>query len=481
MPSAGDQLRRDDERLGAILEAVRDRAAGYLQDLGQRPVRPEGVEAALESMRGSLPVEGIGAGRTVEQLLEVGTAASIGSVGPRFFHFVIGGVTPAALAADWWVSVLDQNAYNPVTSPLAARLEDLSLAWLKELFELPSSWSGVLTTGGTMANLVGLAAARQWWGQRHGTDVARDGTSGLPELQVFAAGHAHPSVGKSLAMLGIGRSSITTVSRPDVDESLALDVLEEDLRALGGEPAVIVACAGAANTGAFDPLGAVADLAEAYGVWMHVDAAFGLFARTTPRVAALTEGIERADSVAADGHKWLNIPHDCGFAFVADGTWLASSFSASADYIGQLDDASPEYGNLGPQMSRRARSMTVWATLNAYGQRGYQQLVEHCLDVTDYLAARVGDAPDLELLMEPPLNVVCFRYRPRGHTDEGLDDLNRRVGDAVLADGRVYVGTTVYDGRRALRAVIINWRTTREDIDLLLEVVRDLGARLAQR
>lgn len=480
MPSAGDQFRRDDERLGAILEAVRGHAVDYLQDLGQQPVRPEGVEAALESMCGSLPLEGIGARRTAERLLEVGTAASIGSVGPRFFHFVIGGVTPAALAADWWASVLDQNAYNRVTSPLAARLEDLSIAWLKELCDLPSSWSGVLTTGGTMANFVGLAAARQWWGHRHGADVASDGTAGLPELPVFAAGHAHPSVGKALAMLGIGRSSITTVSRPG-GETLDLDVLEAELRALGGAPAVIVACAGTANTGAFDPLGAVADLAEAYGVWMHVDAAFGLFARVTPRAAALADGIERADSVAADGHKWLNVPHDCGFTFVDDGTLLASSFGASAAYIGQLDDDSPEYGNLGPEMSRRARSMTVWATLNAYGQRGYQQLVEHCLDVTDYLTAQVDEAPDLELLMDPPLNVVCFRCRPRGHTDEGLDELNRRVGDAVLDDGRVYVGTTVYDGRPALRAVVINWRTTREDVDLLLDVVRDTGARLSQR
>lgn len=480
MSSAGDPFRSDDERLGAILEGVGERAAAYLQDLGQRPVQAEGVEAALESLHGSLPEEGLGAKRTVEQLLEVGTAASIASVGPRFFHFVIGGVTPASLAADWWASVLDQNAYNPVTSPLAARLEDLSLAWLKELCELPSGWSGVLTTGGTMANFVSLAAARQWWGQRHGTDVARDGTAGLPALPVFAAGHAHPSVGKSLAMLGMGRSSITTVSSPD-RESLDLDVLEEELQALGGEPAVIVACAGAANTGAFDPLGAVADLAEAYGAWMHVDAAFGLFARTTPRVAALADGIERADSVSADGHKWLNVPHDCGFAFVADGTWLAPPFSASADYIGRFDGASPAYGSLGPEMSRRARSMPVWATLHAYGRHGYRQLVEHCLDVTDYLAARVDDAPDLELLMDPPLNVVCFRYRPRGHTDEGLDDLNRRVGDAVLTDGRVYVGTTVYGGRRALRAVVINWRTTREDVDLLLDVIGNLGASLSKR
>lgn len=472
------QFDLDGELMEAILDAVRGSAADYLRDLGRQPVRPPSVDAVVDGLDGSLPEEGAGAEPTVERLLELGVAASIRSAGPRFFHFVIGGVTPAALAADWWVSVLDQNAYNRVTSPLAARLEDLSIAWLKDLCGLPASWAGVLTTGGTSANFVGLAAARQWWGEHHGANVAHDGMAGLPAMRVFASRHAHPSVGKALAMLGVGRSNVSIVSGGSDDFDLG--ALRRALRDRRHAPAVVVASAGAANSGAFDPLVAVADLADEHGAWLHVDAAFGIFARATPRSRSLTEGIERARSVAADAHKWLNVPHECGFALVHDACWLATVFSASAAYIGALGDGVYEYGNLGPEMSRRARSMTVWATLHAYGRQGYRELVERCLDLTEYLAARIDAAPDLERVTEPPLNIVCFRYRPSGRADEELDGLNRRLGEAVLADGRVYVGSTVLDGRVALRAVIINWRTTVDDIDLLVGVVRELGARLAQ-
>ncbi|MDP8927164.1 MAG: aminotransferase class I/II-fold pyridoxal phosphate-dependent enzyme [Actinomycetota bacterium] len=478
MVGTAHEFHFDDQQMGVILEAVRGSAAEYLGKLEREPVRPPAVEAVVDALDGSLPEEGAGAKSTVERLVKLGVAASIRSVGPRFFHFVIGGVTPAALAADWWASALDQNAYNRVTSPLAARLEDLSLAWLKDLCVLPAAWAGVLTTGGTMANFVGLAAARQWWGERHAVDVADGGMAGLPVLRVFASGHAHPSVGKALAMLGAGRSSLSIVSGDS--EDFDLGALRRALRDLRGAPAVIVASTGAANTGAFDPLAAVADLADEHGAWLHVDAAFGIFARATPRSRALTDGIERAHSVAADAHKWLNVPHECGFALVHEARWLATVFSASAAYIGALGDGAHEYGNLGPEMSRRARSMAVWATLHAYGRRGYRELVERCLDLTQYLAARIDAAPDLERVTEPALNIVCFRYRPSGRADEGLDDLNRRLSEAVLADGRVYVGSTVHGGGVALRAVVINWRTTRDDIDLLLGVVRELGARLAQ-
>lgn len=191
--------------------------------------------------------------------------------------------------------------------------------------------------------------------------------------------------------------------------------------------------------------------------------------------------MERAHSLAADAHKWLNVPHECGFALVHEPQSLAKVFSASASYIGALDDGSPEYGNLGPEMSRRARSMAVWATLHAYGRRGHKELVERCLDLTQHLATRIDAAADLERLVEPALNIVCFRYLAPGRTEEEIDDLNRRLGEAILADGTVYVGTTVYRGRVALRAVVINWRTTSDDVELLVDVVRDLGTRLARR
>jgi glutamate/tyrosine decarboxylase-like PLP-dependent enzyme len=279
-------------------------------------------------------------------------------------------------------------------------------------------------------------------------------------------------------MLGAGRSAVTTIAA--ADGAFDLPARARGLRSLRGAPAVVVASAGAANTGGFDPLSEIAALGDAHGGWLHVDAAFGLFARLTPRTAALTDGIERAHSVAADAHKWLNVPHECGIALVHDPRFAASVFGASAAYIGAVDDSQHEYGSLGPEMSRRARATVLWATLHAYGRRGHRELVERCLDLTAHLVDLVEAAPELELLADPALNVVCFRYRPSGWTDAEVDELNLRLGEAVLTDGRVYIGTTELNGRRALRAVVINWRTTREDVDLLVRIVREMGAGLSQ-
>lgn len=473
MENVGDAIdRRETE---ALLDYVRREALEYLAKLDTEPAKSPQVDAGLSLLERPLPDEGKGALSTLELLVEASAMASIRSAGPRFFHFVIGGATPAALAADWWTAVLDQNAYNQVSSPLAARLEALSVAWLKDLLELPDSWAGVLTTGATMANVVGLAVARQWWGEQHGVDVARFGLAGLPTPRVFSSDRMHPSVGKALAMLGMGRSSVATFSG---GRNGRLDVadLESLLRGQDGGPAIIVANAGEANTGDFDPIGALADLAREYGAWLHVDAAFGIFARVTPRRAWLTTGIEAASSVAADGHKWLNVPYDCGFSFVRDTVWLSKVFDASASYIERGGNGGVDFGNLGPEMSRRARAMAVWATLNAYGRRGYRSLVERCLDLAERLAALVDGAPDLERLADVKLNVVCFRYRPPGYPEQDLDELNRRLGDAIRADGRFYVGTSVYEGRVGLRSVIINWRTAERDVDLLVDVARELGA-----
>jgi glutamate/tyrosine decarboxylase-like PLP-dependent enzyme len=233
------------------------------------------------------------------------------------------------------------------------------------------------------------------------------------------------------------------------------------------------------NAGEFDPIDAMADLADRYGAWLHVDGAFGLFARLSPRTAALAAGVERADSVTVDGPKWLNVPFDCGFAFVRDVKLLAKTFAYAAAYLPGPEDPRPQFGNLGPESSRRSRAFAVWASLRAYGREGYRALVEHDLDIARALAERVDAAPDLERLADVRLNIVCFRYRPPGVDDEfELDRLNARVGEAILEDGRVYFGTTRYAGRVAFRPAFVSWRTRVEDVDLLVKVVRELGARL---
>ncbi|MEV2268323.1 pyridoxal phosphate-dependent decarboxylase family protein [Nonomuraea africana] len=364
------------EQAPAALNLVASAAEPYLSSLGGRPVHDRSADHLLDLLEGPLPEEGEGTMAAVERLLAVGTEASTQTSGPRFFHFVIGGATPAAQAADWVTSLLDQPSGLHLTSPLAATAERVALEWLKDLFGLPSAYGGVLTPSATFANLTGLACARQWWGERHGADVTSQGLAGLPRMPVLASGYIHPSSRKALQMLGVGRDGVTVCAR-DGAGRVDLAAMERELAALDG-PAVIVGNAGEVNTGDFDPLADLADLAERYDAWLHVDGAFGLFAAASPRLRHLVEGVERAHSVTADGHKWLNVPYESGFVFVHDQDLMFRSFGAwGAHYL----PADVNYNNLGPESSRRARALPIWATLTAYGRQGYARLVERHHDL----------------------------------------------------------------------------------------------------
>jgi glutamate/tyrosine decarboxylase-like PLP-dependent enzyme len=452
----------DRDALDECLQLVARKAAEYLAGIDEALVRPTG---APDGIAGPLPDEGVGSLAALRTLVEAAEVGATRSAGPRFFHFVMGGGTPAALAADWLASALDQIAFNWVSSPLAMQLEQVSVSWLKELFELPAEWSGVLTTGATTANFTGLAAARRWWGREHGVDVEEEGLAGLPPVPVFATKDVHASAVKALAMLGIGRRQIRPL---------------EDGASRGG-PAILIGTAGDVNAGGFDPIAAMADLAEEHGAWLHVDGAFGLFAAVSSTTRELVAGIERAHSVAVDGHKWLNVPYDCGAAFVHDPELHHGAFTSTAAYLGREELDRPVFGNLAPEMSRRSRAFAVWATLCAYGRDGYRAMVERHVGLARRLAEQVDAAPELERLAEVPLNVVCFRYRPAGVAEEELDELNLRLGQVVLDDGRVYFGTTVYGGKVAFRPAIVNWRTRPEDVDLIVPITLELGASLLAR
>ena len=470
-----DPLAVPDESLAA-LERVASEAQGYLAELIDGPVRSPTSDEAAEHFRGELPDEGVGTIAAIEELLRDGIEAHVRSGGPRFFHWVIGGSTPAALAADWVTSLLDQNAGGWDATPLGARLEHISIQWLLDLFELPAEWSGVLTTGATTANFAGLAAARQWWGEQHGVDVSETGLAALPQARVLSSRFIHVSALKALAMLGLGRGQVIDCSGPD--GSFDLERLEE---ALGDEPTIVIANAGEVNAGHFDPIREVAQIAHRHNAWVHVDGAFGLFARLSPRVAGLADGVELADSVISDGHKWLNVPYDCGFAFVRDPAYLRAPFSAGAAYLPEDKGERPVFGFMGPELSRRARSLAVWATLRAYGRDGYRAIVERCLDNAAHLARLVDEADDAELLLPAPLNIVFFRYRPPDVAEDELDDLNLAIEQEILHDGRVYLGTTRWNGVVGFRPAFVNWRTTQADTELVLETVRDLGQRLRLR
>ena len=465
-----DPLKSPEDAVAA-LELVLEHARTYLAGL-DGPLRAPGSDEAAHSFASLLPEEGIGTLAAVRQLLVRGTDAHVRSSGPRFFHWVVGGSTPAALAADWFTSLIDQNAGAWDSSPLAAELEAISLAWLQDLFGLPESWGGVLTTGATTASFTALGAARQWWGEQHGIDIAAEGQSGLPPVPILTSGFVHATTLKALAMLGIGREQVTYCQ---ADETGRLDLghLERELKRLAGVPAIVIANAGEVNAGHFDPIDELSKLSAGHGAWLHVDGAFGLFARVSPRTEELAAGVERADSVISDGHKWLNVPFDCGFTFVRDPALLTRVFAARAGYL--PDDEL--FAFRAPELSRRARSLTVWATLAAYGRSGYRAIVERCVELAAHLASEVEAADDLELLAPAPLNIVCFRYRPPGIREGALDGLNHRIALAVLTDGRVYVGTTRWRGKLGFRPAFVNWRTTTADADLLLETVRDLGQR----
>ena len=430
-----------------------------------------------------LPDSGVGAASALAELVRRAEGRAAASAGPRYFHYVVGGVTGASLAADWFASALDQVASSSTGSPLAVDVEEAATRWLAELFDLdPEAWTGVCTTGATTASLVGLGAARQWWGERLGVDVAEEGLAGLPRPVVLTSGFVHASVIKCLAMLGIGRACCERLS---VDNRGTLDVeaLERRLASMGDEPAIVVATAGEVNSGRFDPLGAVADLCEQYGAWLHVDAAFGLFARVAPGVADLADGIERADSIAADAHKWLNVPYDSGFALVRQRSLLAKTFRMVAAYLPPSagDGAPPRVpANLGPECSRRARALPIFAALLSEGRAGIRAMVEGHLLLADQLRGLVAAAPDLELVDETRLNVVPFRFAPRGVRRRDLDPLNRALGERILEDGRVFVGTTRYRSVVCMRPAIANWRTRPEDVERLVSVVRELGAELLE-
>ena len=448
----------DRDALDECLRLVAHEATDYLAGVDEALVRPGG---APDGLGGPLPDEGAGSVAALRALIDAAEVGATRSAGPRFFHFVMGGGTPAALAADWLASALDQIAFTWVSSPFAMQLEQVSVGWLKELFGLPAEWSGVLTTGATTANFTGLAAARRWWGSQHGVDVEEEGLAGLPPVPVYATEDVHASAVKALAMLGIGRRQIQTLEGR-----------------VPRAPAIFLATAGEVNAGGFDPIAELADLAQEQGAWLHVDGAFGLFAAVSPTTRELVAGIERAHSVAVDGHKWLNVPYDCGAAFVHDGELHHGAFTSTAAYLGREELDRPVFGNLAPEMSRRARAFAVWATLRAYGRSGYREMVERHVGLARRLAEQVDAAPELDRLADVPLNVVCFRYRPPGVPEEELDELNRRLGQAVLDDGRVYFGTTVYRGKVAFRPAIVNWRTRPEDVDLIVPIALELGAPL---
>jgi glutamate/tyrosine decarboxylase-like PLP-dependent enzyme len=470
----GEEFRDEIENL---IDQLQIALASAIRGMDDRPALVQGADAALESLKGPLPEKGCGAQQSIEKLLEMNTRAAANTGGPKCFHFIIGGNTPASMAADLLATAYETVTYTWDVSPVGVHMELQALDWLKELFGLPASMTGIMVTGATMANFVGLASGRQWWGEQHGFDVSETGMAGKPQMPVLTSGFIHASSLKVLSLLGVGRANVQQFCRDDFGR-LDISAMQKALEDLDGQPAVIIVNAGEVNAGEFDPVDDIIKLARKHNCWVHVDGAFGLFARVSPRIAHFAEGVEQADSVTVDGHKWLNVPFDSGYAFVRDHGLMARSFRYSADYLPAEDNPRPTLGAIGPESSRRARSFAVWATLKAYGRDGHRRIVEHCLDIAQHFAAQVRLHENLELMAEVPLNIVAFRFNPGGMGEQELDKLNQKLGKTVIADGRFMAGTSRIGPRTIFRPAFSNWRTRTQDVEEFAEVVLELGQTL---
>lgn len=467
----GNEFRSEME---SLIEQLQEALADAIRSTDDRPALPPDADAALQELSEPLPHEGCGALQSIKKLLELNAKAGANTGGPKCFHFVMGGSTPASLAADLLATAYETVTYAWIVSPVGVRMEIQALNWLKEMFGLPASMTGIMVTGATMANFVCLAAARQWWGEQHGFDVSETGLAGVGQMPVLTSGFVHASTLKVLALQGVGRANIQQFCRDDFGR-LDYPAMETALQELDDQPALMIVNAGEVNAGEFDPVSDMIHLARRHNCWVHVDGAFGLFARVSPRVSHFVEDVELADSVTVDGHKWLNVPFDSGYAFVRDHGLMSRAFRYTADYLPPVDDPRPTLGAIGPESSRRARSFAVWATLKAYGREGHRLIVEHCLDIAQHFAAQVRDSNSLELMASVTLNIVAFRFNPGGLEDEELDKLNQKLGESVLADGRFLVGTSKIGARTIFRPAFSNWRTREQDVEEFSRVVNELG------
>ncbi len=445
----------------ALLSDALQYARRYRASLAERPVGARATAAELRA-RFDVPLsEGGEDARSVLGALALeGEPGLVATAGPRFFGFVIGGSHPVALAADWLTSTWDQNPGLYVTSPLTAVLEETAGRWLCQLFELPLDAGVGFVTGTQLANLVGLACARHVLLARLGWDVEAKGLLGAPAMPIVVGNEVHVTVLRALRFLGLG--SETAVRVPvDGQGRMRPDALAATLAELG-KPALVCAQAGNVNTGAVDPLPSIADAVHGQGGWLHVDGAFGLFARVAPSRKHLAVGMERADSWAVDMHKWLNVPYDAGVAIVRDARILRATMGSEAEYLvksaGERDAV-----NYVPEFSRRARGIPTYATLRTLGQKGVAELVERCCGLARRMAQRLGAAPGVRILNEVVLNQVLVRFEPAGAAD--ADAFTRDVVARVQADGTCWLGGSVWHGLAAMRVSISGWNTTEEDID----------------
>jgi glutamate/tyrosine decarboxylase-like PLP-dependent enzyme len=444
------------------LNAAMRSALQYLERLDDRPVGPT---ASLEELRQRFcrewNAEGAEPKQVIEELVRAVNGGLNNSASARFYAWVIGGTLPSALAADWMTSTWDQNAGMYTVSPASAVVEEAVGEWLKQLFHLPKQTSFALVTGCQMAHTTCLAAARSWLLKQHGWDVELQGMAGSPAITVLC-GVRHATIDRTLRLLGFGDASIQTVrTKPGA--------LEAALQALEGKPSLVLLQAGDVNTGTFDNFEELIPVARKYNAWTHVDGAFGMWAAASPRYEHLCRGMQAAHSWATDGHKWLNVPYDCGYAFVADPESHRASMSYHASYL-SVHSGARDPLDWNPEFSRRARGFASYAALRELGRNGLKELVERNCDCARQLVEGLGMLDRVEVLSGPVTNqgLVAFLDSDGKPSDETTD----RAIAAIAKEGTAFFSGTTWNGRRAMRVSVSNWQTCEEDVERTIAGVK---------
>ena len=431
-----------------LLKATAQKAIRYREEIINRSVKPsaEAIER-LKEFDIPFPDNTVNPDNVIKMLDEIGSPATIGISGGRFFGFVIGGSLPVSVAASWLSTAWDQNAGLFVGSPIGVVLEEICLKWLLQIFNLPAESAGAFVTGATMANFTALSAARHFILNNIGWDVEAEGLFGAPPINVIVSEESHPSLFRGLGLLGLGRERVIRVP---ADNQGRMDI--KRFPRING-PTIVCTQAGNVNTGSFDPIKEVCEIAHASNSWVHVDGAFGLWASAVPSKKHFTEGINLADSWATDAHKWLNVPYDSGLAFVKDSESLRSAMSLTAAYLPQGEHREPS--QFCPELSRRSRGVEVWAALYSLGRSGLTELIERTCNHAKMFAEELKTA-GFEILNDVVINQVLVSF--------GTPEETFKVINEIQNDGTCWCGGTVWQGRTAMRISISSGATTEEDV-----------------
>ena len=453
------------------LQQTLDHALNYLETLDSAPVAPRATLGELRKRFAlPLPEHSLPAGQVISDLVRDADGGVVGSAGGRFFGWVIGGSVPAALAADWLTSTWDQNAALFAAGPAEAVIEEVCGAWLKELLGLPATASFALVTGCQMAHVTCLAAARNSVLAQRGWDVERKGLTGAPPIRILTGDQKHGTIDRAARLLGLGLDAIINLPVNDAG-CLEPDVLAKALN--GDEPTIVVLQAGDLNIGAFDPFEPLVPLAHRHGAWVHIDGAFGLWASVGPEHSHLLKGVSAADSWATDGHKWLNVPFDCGYAFVAHPDAHRASTSYRASYLTHDDNARDQM-DWTPEWSRRGRAVATYAAIRQLGRSGITDLVERTCHHARSLVTRIGALPGAELVWKPQINqgLVRFLDPKQGATVTDHDRRTDEVIESILKSGEAFFGGTTWRGKRCMRVSVCNWLTDERDVDRAVAAVQ---------